>query len=423
MKYGIDTKLRLVPTLIYGLQWWVVILPSIIVMGLVVAKLHFGEDIEAQTFYMQKLFAITGVGLIIQVIWGHRLPLVIGPASVLLIGILSSISSGVSVIYTSLFIGGVLIAVIAITGLLEKLQAVFTPRIITVILILVALTISPVIINLVYNSSPHTLFNMLFTLIFVLLLIVANKHLKGVWKATTLVWGILVGTLLYFFIFGFPDVELSKRSGFGTTEMSIFNEFQFDPGVIIAFVFCSLTLIVNELGSIQAVGHMLNAGGLEKRTTRGIGVTGIMNMVSGLTGVIGPVDYSTSPGIIASTGCASRYTLIPAGVGLLVCSFLPVLISALLYIPGVVMGTMLLYVMSLQLAASLQLLAKDKVITDFQSGITVGLPVMVTLLVSFAPAGVMDQLPAILRPVLGNGFVMGVMIVFLLEHVIFRKKY
>ncbi len=405
----------------YGLQWWMVAVPSIIVMGLVVAKLHFGANLEAQTLYMQKLFGIIGISLIIQIIWGHRLPLVIGPASVLLIGILSSVSSGISAIYTAVLIGGIIVSIIAFSGLLGKLQTIFTPRIITVILLLVAITIAPVIINLIFSGNSSTLFNLSFSFIFVLSLIIASNLLKGIWKSTTLVFGIIAGTFAFFLINGFPSVETVSRAT-QAKHFSLLIPLDFNAGVILSFVFCALTLIINELGSIQSVGHMLGANDMEKRTNRGVGVTGLMNVFSGSIGVIGPVDYSTSPGIIAASGCASRYPLIPAGIGMVICAFLPSVVSALLYIPGVVMGTLLLYIMSSQLAASMQLLVKDAAATDYQGGLTIGLPVMVTLLISFAPAAAMDQIPSLIRPVVGNGFVMGVIMVFIMEHLVFRRK-
>ncbi len=405
----------------YGLQWWVVAVPSIIVMGLVVAKLHFGVDIAAQTLYMQKLFGITGVSLIIQIFWGHRLPLVIGPASVLLIGVLSSISSGVSAIYTGILIGGVLVSCIAFSGMLNKLQSIFTPRVITVILLLVAITITPVIINLLFSDKDHQLFNLIFSLIFVISLLITNKLLKGIWKATTLVWGILIGTGICFLVTGIPSFNTTE-SLIHPEHTKLFIRFETNAGVILSFIFCSLALIVNELGSIQSVGHMLKADKMPIRTTKGVGITGLMNIAAGFFGVIGPIDFSTSPGIISATGCASRYPLLPAGIGLILCAFFPTVVSGLLYIPGVVMGTLLLYVMTSQMAASLQMLVSELAVKDYQSGVVIALPVMVTILISFAPAEVMNQLPTILRPIAGNGFVMGVITVFIMEHLIFRKK-
>lgn len=71
-------------------------------------------------------------------------------------------------------------------------------------------------------------------------------------------------------------------------------EIRFGSGII--FLFCFIALIVNELGSIQAVGRMIGADHMERRTTRGVGITGLANVVSGALGIVGPVDYSMSPG-------------------------------------------------------------------------------------------------------------------------------
>lgn len=421
MKIGVDTKLKWIPLLMYGLQWWVVAVPSIVVMGLVVAKMHFGADVAAQTLYMQKLFGIVGFSLIIQILWGHKLPLVVGPASVLLIGVLSSISSGVPAIYTAIMIGGVVMTVLAFSGMLTRMQLVFTPRVVVVILLLVAITVAPVIIRLVFGDEEYPLFNPVFALCFLMVLIVGNKLLKGIWKATTLIWGIAAGTAICFLVTGVPSQE-ALRDSVQAANLQLFVAFEFDAGVILSFLFCALALIVNELGSVQAVGQMLNADRMPDRAKRGIGLVGVMNIFSGAVGVIGPVDYSTSPGIISATGCASRYPLIPAGAGLILCAFSPSVVSGLLYIPSVVMGTLLLYIMSSQLAAAMQMMVSQKTVVDYQSGLVVGLSVMVALLISFAPNGMSSQLPSVLRPIVGNGFVMGVIVVLIMEHLVFRKR-
>ena len=59
----------------------------------------------------------------------------------------------------------------------------------------------------------------------------------------------------------------------------------------------------------------------KKRITRGITITGLGNILAGFFGVIGTVNFSLSPGVIVSTRCASKYTLVPTGLGLLLLSF------------------------------------------------------------------------------------------------------
>lgn len=421
MKYELNDKPGLFPMLMYGLQWWIVSLPCVVIMGIIVSQLHY-TDVSEQTFYLQKLFGIMGIAMIVQVLWGHRLPLIIGPASVLLIGILSTVSSGISAVYTGIMVGGLVLTVLAYSGLLGKLQFVFTPRIVTVILILIAFTLTPVILKLVLGDTAHALFNLFFTLIMVLALVVGNKLLRGIWKSTTVLWGIAGGVLVYYLANGFPTLT-STGAGIIPEQATLFNfPLEFETGTILAFLFCYIALIVNELGSIQAVGHMLQADRMDRRTSRGVGIVGVTNVLSGMFGVIGPVDYSMSPGVISATGCASRYTLIPAGIGLILCAFFPSVVGMLVTIPGVVMGAILLYLMATQLAAGLQMLVREKAITDFDSGVVVGLPLMVALLLSFAPEEVLNLIPSLFRPIVGNGFVMGVITVLIMEHLIFKKR-
>ncbi|MEQ2910032.1 uracil-xanthine permease family protein [Butyricimonas faecihominis] len=421
MKYELNDKPGILPMLMYGLQWWIVSLPCVVIMGIIMSQLHY-TDVAEQTFYLQKLFGIMGIAMIVQVLWGHRLPLIIGPASVLLIGILSTVSSGIPAVYTGIMVGGLVLTVLAYSGLLGKLQFVFTPRIVTVILILIAFTLTPVILKLVLGDAVHALFNLFFTLVMVLALVIGNKLLRGIWKSTTVLWGIVGGVLVYYGVFGFPTL-VSTGAGIIPEQATVFNfPLNFEAGTILAFLFCYIALIVNELGSIQAVGHMLQADQMGQRTTRGVGIVGVTNVLSGLFGVIGPVDYSMSPGVISATGCASRYTLLPAGAGLILCAFFPSVVGMLVTIPGVVMGAILLYLMATQLAAGLQMLVREKAITDFDSGVVVGLPLMVALLLSFAPEGVLNLIPSLFKPIVGNGFVMGVITVLIMEHLIFKKK-
>ena len=135
--------------------------------------------------------------------------------------------------------------------------------------------------------------------------------------------------------------------------------------------------------------------------------------------MIGPVNYSMSPGVIASSQCASRYAIIPAGVGLIICAFIPSLIAALSAIPDTVIGVILLYLMGTQLAAAFHVMVAERNVLTFNDGLIIGLPVMMALLFAIIPA---EVVPQILRPIIQNGFVMGVITVILMEHIFLKEK-
>lgn len=179
MKYNLDERPPLFSSLLYGLQWWIISLPCVIIMGTVISKMHFSQLLD-QILYMQKLFAIAGITTILQVLWGHRLPLIIGPASVLLVGITASLSAGISIIYTSIIIGGLLVSIIAYSGILTKIRCIFTPRVVTVILMLVPFTLMPLILKLIFKNNNNLLFNIGYTFVFVIILLICNKLFKRI---------------------------------------------------------------------------------------------------------------------------------------------------------------------------------------------------------------------------------------------------
>ena len=60
MKYELNDKPGILPMLMYGLQWWIVSLPCVVIMGIIMSQLHY-TDVAEQTFYLQKLFGIMGI--------------------------------------------------------------------------------------------------------------------------------------------------------------------------------------------------------------------------------------------------------------------------------------------------------------------------------------------------------------------------
>jgi len=72
------------------------------------------DDPGQQIIYIQKLLFVTSIIFIAQVLWGAPFGLlVLGPATVLLIGIIASQSTRPEFISTSIFIGGLLLALVA----------------------------------------------------------------------------------------------------------------------------------------------------------------------------------------------------------------------------------------------------------------------------------------------------------------------
>ncbi len=415
LRYNVDDKLPAGQLALYSVQWFVLCI-AVVATSVFVAQ---GTP-EDKLFYAQKLFAVMGIAGLVQVVWGHRLPLVVGPAAVLLVGVLSSLGAGAdsSAIYSSVAMGGVLVTLLSIGGLMRYVQRLFTPHIIVVILMLIAFTLTPTIANaLVFSggSEDERMFGLIFAVVGVVAMVVLNRTLRGVAKSLVIPIALVAGSVAYFILFDTPEHTGSAAS----LEGMFIEEFTFDWGLVAAFVICYIALIINDIGSMESLGAMLGIKDMDRRTKRGIRLTGIMNIVAGGMGVLGPVNYSMSPGVIASTGCASRYALIPATVILALCGLSPDVIWVLTAIPAPVIGVILLFLMGTQLAASFEILQSTQSARTFSDGLTMGLPLMVAMLFQLMPKGIA---PAVVEPLLGNGFAMGVITVIVMEHILNRSN-
>jgi xanthine/uracil permease len=412
-KYNVNDRPALGAMLLYGIQWLMISIPVVLTSTFIAP--------EGQTlFFTQKLFAVMGITMIINSLWGHRLPLVAGPAAVLLMGILAASQHGGSseAIYPSLVLGGAIIALLAAAGLMRKVQSIFTPRIVVAIVVLISFTMAKPIVGMIFSDESHQLLSMVFAVVTVIAMAVANDLLRGVWKSMVVIVAMVVGSLVYYSLTSFPTTFVSDSSA---PELFV-GGVEIDAGIVIAFIFCYIALFINQVGSVQSLGEFVGADNMESRQSRGMIVQGVMNMVSGALGVIGPVDYSLSPGVVASTSCASRFTVIPAAVVMIVLAFIPDAVSVLLTIPQPVMGVVLLYLMATQIAAGLHMMHTTSATASFKDGLVLAIPIMFTTILSFAPQSAMQTIPALLRPIAGNGFVMGIIIILLLEHLFLKDK-
>lgn len=415
MKYNVDDRLPFGAMALYGMQWFILAI-AVVTTSVFVAT---GTPAE-KLFFAQKLFAVMGITGFVQVLFGHRLPIVAGPAAVLLVGVLSAIGSGASsnAIYSSIAVGGALLLLLSFGGLLPYVQRLFSARSVIVILMLIALTLAPVIRDLTFPanaSSEEHIFGLIFTFVALPLMVLMNGRLRGVAKSLTIPIVLVLGSVAYGLCFGY-EFNTSTSASLSTLFIS---GFEFDLGVMIAFIICYIALLINDIGSVESLGTMLGSDKMEGRLNRGIRLTGVMNIVAGALGVLGPVNFSMSPGVIASTRCASRYALIPSTLLLIVCALSPELIAILTAIPNTVIGVILLFLMGTQLAASFEMIHSTRAINSFGEALNVGLPLMVAMLCQLMPRGIV---PSIIEPLICNGFAMGVIMVLLMEHVINRVE-
>ena len=416
-----------VPTLniliLNGLQWFVLVMPVIIMVGKIIG-VTFLLNSNEEVLYIQKLSFIVSLSLFLQILFGHSLPILSGPATVLLVGLIASKSYNPTSLYTALLIGGFFVCLLGLLNITKKIILYFTKNIISVVLILIAFTMLPAISNMIVKPTgiPAGI-NLIIALLIILLLFIFEKILKGFWKTSLILWAMIFGTVIYIFVFGGSPYSYEVR------EVSLFSNyfkdflpfFDFDAGLVLTFIICYVALVINDVGSMQSVSSFVGTGNDWKPIKRGIFVTGITNILASFICTTGVVNFSYSPGVLLITKCASKYVLLFTALLLFILSFSPYLLEFANMVPHLLIGSIFFYVMTSQISTGLSMLYANGEF-KYTDGIIVGCSVLLGTVITNLPIDVTASLPGLLKPLLGNGFVMGILFAFLLEHMIYNKK-
>ena len=196
----------------------------------------------------------------------------------------------------------------------------------------------------------------------------------------------------------------------------------FEPGVIAAFLLCYLALVSNELATIESTGRIIGAARMDARANRGVAASGLGGVLAGLGGVLGPVTYSVSPAMVISTKSASRFTLLPTAAATFLLALWPGGLALFGLVPEPVVGAVLLTLMAQSIYAALHVLLPEGESPSWTSGATLGVSLITSIVVCFMPPEIKSQIHPYLRPILGNGFVMGLIVALIMEHVLLRRK-
>lgn len=425
IRYPLDAWPPPLATALLALQWLVILLPGLLVLGDVVAQAQ-GLDPGQRVAFLQRLLVMGALVQAAQIWWGHRLPGLVGPATVLLVGMIATLGSGLAAVNGALVVGGGFTALLGLTGLAGRLGRLYTPPVLAATLLLIAVSLSPTMLSLVLPSQgPGAAYAgvFIFCMVLVGLMLWAQFRLKGLASSSVLLLGMFVGSAAFHLLGLEAAHPASLAAPLGTWSLPDLRPqgLSLEPGVIAAFCLCYLALTANELATVESLGPMVGLGGLGQRPSRAVLVSGLGGMLAGLWGLPGPVTYSVSPGVLLASKSASRLTLLPAAGLLLLLALWPQGLSLVAMVPPPVVGAVLFSLMANTVYASVAILARDGQRPDWASGLVVGCGLTGGIVVTFMPPEARQALHPLLRPLLANGFVMGLLLAILAEHLVLRR--
>ncbi len=421
--YDLDDHPPFHYTVVYGLQWAFIAFP-IIIITTTMAEAVLKLDMPGSIRFIQMTFLTTGFFTFVQTLWGHRYPLIEGPSAALLLTTILLAPYGLPAIQGGTIIGGILLVILVFTNQLERVIRLFTPNVVGVILMLIALGLLMPLLKFITGvndahpyGDPVTMMTS-FGLVF--LIAILSYHLKGFWKNISILIGLIVGSFVFLLLGHFSWENLASASWVSFS----MRWFDSAPGfywpAAIAFACSYLAVVVNSLGSLQAIAAITDQERLPSAVSKGIFVNGIAGIICGLFGIVGTLCYSLSPGVVMANRVASRYTLTYCGVILILAAFFPKLAALLALIPMPVVGTALCVAMGGQIGAAISIIA-SKTITP-RDYVVVGLPVLMGTLAGLFPRDLFSSLPGFIQVFFGNSLIVGIVAVLLFEHVLCRDK-
>jgi uracil permease len=421
--YDIDERPPLRYGLLYGLQWTIIMFPALIIISTMVGKAFHLEPMEEVRF-LQLLLLTSGFFTAIQSLWGHRYPVLEGPATALLLTFIVLAPYGIQNIQGGTILGGALLICLVLTGEMKKVISFATPNVVGVILMLIAFTLLPYLARSmagVNPAHPHGEAWVFFISLGLVLLMAAFSYwLTGVWKTVSLLIGMAVGAFI-FFLLDLPSLHpLSAAPWVSVPNQWIPSRPTFYWPALVAFASSYVAVMVNSLGSLHGIANLTDKERLPSAISRGIFFNGVSGIFCGLFGIVGTVCYSTSPGVILANRVASRFTVACCGIVLIIAAFVPKLSALLALVPPPVVGAALCVAMGAQVGAGLAIVSTDEV--SSRDYFVVGLPMLLGTLVGFLPDALIASMPPSLRVFLGNGLLVGIFLVLLLEHLVMRKK-
>ncbi len=423
--YGLDERLPPWRGVIYGLQWALIMFPALMIVASIAAEaLHLSG--EARVVFFQKMLILSGTFTLLQTLIGHRYPIQEGPATALLLTFVVLAPQGLGVIQGGLLCGALFLCGVGALGWMARLGRAFTPNVVGVILLLIALTLIPYLLPRLIGVSPArpggegAVFAVSLSLI--LFITVLASRLRGFLQTTAIMLGMLAGSL-GFGAWGRLDLTPVREASWLSLPAGLWPGLpRFSPSAMVSSILAYVAVAVNAVGSIHGVAGVLGHTEIGKRMDRGLALTGLAGVAASGLGVVGTVGYSTSPGVILVTRVASRYALAMCGAILVVAGLMPRMSALLATIPPAVVGAALCVAMASQVGAAINAMISGGRSLAGRDYLVVGLPVLLGTLVASAPSGFFSALPAWIGTIVGNGLVVGILLVLLLEHVVMRPR-
>src|SRR5665648_381501 len=291
MLYKLEDKLPIEKNIVYGFQHVIYFGISAVIMPVVVGTL-LGLNQHELAGMLQRIFVLCGIVSILQVKFGHKYPIIDGPAGLwagiltLMAGLAPTLGKELSILRTDLeggmLIAGVFIMLLTLAGGIPLIAKLFTPVVNSVLIILMVLQISPSIVNGMLGITQENLSIDLKSLsvffVTVILILIINLYTKGFIQSISTLVGVVFGWALAALLGITSTMNLLAEGIISLPKVFAWGMPTFDPGVIVTCVLASLVLLSMTFTSVNSMAEVLAENVTKKKLNRSIFILSLIHI-------------------------------------------------------------------------------------------------------------------------------------------------
>ena len=365
-----------------GLQFAILTIAGIVLTPAIVIRAAGGSD-SYLTWAVFAAAIVSGISTILQAVRFGR----IGAGYVLLMG-----TSGafIAVCVAALVQGGpeLLAVLVVASSLFQFLLAarlslfrrLVTPVVAGTVLMLIAVTVMPLIFDMV-SASPEGKSDWsapTSALVTILLVIAIALKSSGSLRLWAPVIGVVAGSIVAAASGLYEFDQVSDAAWVGVPDGGW-------PGFDVSFgsAFWSLLpafVIVTIIGAVETIGDSVAIQRVSWRKPRAVdyrvvqgavAADGTGNLLSGVAGTVPNTTYSTSVSITELTGVAARRVGVAIGVIFIMLAFLPKFLALVLAIPDAVVAAYVTVLMALLFVVGMRIVSEEA--SDYRKGLIAGI--------------------------------------------------
>ncbi|KAA0948884.1 uracil/xanthine transporter [Sporosarcina sp. ANT_H38] len=406
----------------------------------VVIPISVGSAFQLESFEIvsaiQRSFIFTGVACLLQGLIGHRLALMEGQSG-LWWGVILSLAATASTmnlelttiggsIAVGVIISSILVTVFGFFGMGEVLKKWFTPVVMFVFLLLLANQLITIFLKgMIGLNIGHSIDVKVACFSFTLAALTILIHVKGkgIISSLNLLIGMTVGWIGAALLFPVEATETIKTTPFLT--WFPWGQPAFEWGIVITVVITGLLNTTNTIATLKGAEAIFEKETTPKQYRASFMLTGLLSASSGVLGLIPYAPYASSLGFLQSTGIRERAPFFVGSVLFILLGLVPQLSAFFSTIPHSV-GNTVLFVAYLQLFRS-AIRNIEGLTFEPTTVYRIALPALLGLSIMSLPATAFTTIPQLVRPILSNGMLMGILTALFMELLyylgpVFRQK-